>query len=518
MYSTVMTGAVHGVSSYLLRVETNISNGLPAFSMVGFMSSEVREAGERVRVALKNAGIPLPASRITVNLAPADIPKRGIVIDLPVAVGELICMEMLRQEDFEDVLVAGELGLNGEIRPVRGGLPIVQMAKELDMSLCILPRENLEEGAVVEGIQVVGVRSLNELIMYMSAPPGDRNRLIPPGEMDVEALFEEEAAQSAEVDMADVRGQSAAKKALEIAAAGFHNMMMIGPPGTGKSMLAKCMPGIMPPLSFDESMEVSAVYSVAGMLGKGEPLVLRRPFLEPHHSITRAALVGGGMIPMPGQISLAHRGVLFLDELPEFGREQLDLLRQPLEDHEVTIVRQSGSYRYPSRFILLGACNPCPCGHFPDRNKCRCTPWEIKRYFGRISGPLLDRMDLCISVPRAKIEDLQGPSGKEEASSAVRSRVMAACERQNHRFRGTGLRFNSDMRAPDLEKYCRLGPREQGCIRDLFEQSGMSVRAYHRTIRVARTIADLDGQEEIREDHIYMAYTYRQAKELKGGG
>ena len=224
------------------------------------------------------------------------------------------------------------------------------------------------------------------------------------------------------------------------------------------------------------------------------------------------------MIPMPGQISLAHRGVLFLDELPEFGREQLDLLRQPLEDHEVTIVRQSGSYRYPSRFILLGACNPCPCGHFPDRNKCRCTPWEIKRYFGRISGPLLDRMDLCISVPRAKIEDLQGPSGKEEASSAVRSRVMAACERQNHRFRGTGLRFNSDMRAPDLEKYCRLGPREQGCIRDLFEQSGMSVRAYHRTIRVARTIADLDGQEEIREDHIYMAYTYRQAKELKGGG
>ena len=518
MYSKVTTGAVRGVGSYLLRVETNISNGLPAFSMVGFMSSEVREAGERVRVALKNAGIPLPASRITVNLAPADIPKRGIVIDLPVAVGELICMEMLRQEDFEDVLVAGELGLNGEIRPVRGVLPIVQMAKELDMSLCILPRENLEEGAVVEGIQVVGVRSLNELIMYMSAPPGDRNRLIPPGEMDVEALFEEEAAQSAEVDMADVRGQSAAKKALEIAAAGFHNMMMIGPPGTGKSMLAKCMPGIMPPLSFDESMEVSAVYSVAGMLGKGEPLVLRRPFLEPHHSITRAALVGGGMIPMPGQISLAHRGVLFLDELPEFGREQLDLLRQPLEDHEVTIVRQSGSYRYPSRFILLGACNPCPCGHFPDRNKCRCTPWEIKRYFGRISGPLLDRMDLCISVPRAKIEDLQGPSGKEEASSAVRSRVMAACERQNHRFRGTGLRFNSDMRAPDLEKYCRLGPREQGCIRDLFEQSGMSVRAYHRTIRVARTIADLDGQEEIREDHIYMAYTYRQAKELKGGG
>ena len=516
MYSKVTTGAVRGVGSYLLRVETNISNGLPAFNMVGFMTGEVREAGERVRVALKNAGITLPASRITVNLAPADIPKRGIVIDLPVAVGELICMGMLRQEDFEDVLVAGELGLNGEIRPVRGVLPIVHMAREQRISTCILPRDNLEEGAVVEGIRVIGVRSLNELIMYMNAPACSRDELIPPGKVDVDALFKEQAQLRAEVDLADVRGQSVAKKAMEIAAAGFHNMLMTGPPGTGKSMLAKCLPGIMPPLSFEESMEVSAVYSVAGMLGEGQPLVLRRPFLQPHHSITRAALVGGGIVPMPGQISLAHRGVLFLDELPEFGREQLDLLRQPIEDHEVTIVRQSGSYRYPSRFIMLGACNPCPCGHYPDRNRCRCTPWEIRRYFGRISGPLLDRMDLCITVPRARIEDIQGPAGKEESSSSVRSRVMEACQRQSHRFRGTGLHFNSDMRAPDLEKYCRLGTREQGCLRDLFERSGMSVRAYHRIIRVARTIADLEGQEEIREDHLYMAYTYRQAEALPG--
>ena len=381
MYSTVMTGAVHGIGSYLMRVETSISNGLPAFQMVGNMSGEVREAGERVRVALKNTGLPLPAARITVNLAPADIPKRGIVIDLPVAVGELICMEILSQEDFEDVLVAGELGLNGEIRPVRGVLPIVQMAKEQDIRLCILPAQNLEEGAVVEGIKVVGVRSINELIMYMNTSPERRDRAIPPGKVDLESLFAGRALR-ADVDFADVKGQAVAKKAMEIAAAGFHNMLMMGPPGTGKSMLAKCMPGIMPPLTIEESMEVSAVYSVAGLLGQGEPLVLRRPFLEPHHSITRAALVGGGMVPMPGQISLAHRGVLFLDELPEFGREQLDLLRQPLEDHEVTIVRQSGSYRYPSRFILLGACNPCPCGHFPDRNRCRCKPWEIKRYLG----------------------------------------------------------------------------------------------------------------------------------------
>ena len=519
MYSIVTTGAIHGISSYLLRVETNIASGLPAFNMVGFMSGEVREAGERVRVALKNAGIPLPAARITVNLAPADIQKRGIVIDLPVAVGELICMEMLRQEDFENVLVAGELGLNGEIRPVRGVLPIVQTAREQGIRLCLLPLENLEEGAVVEGIKVVGLRSLNELMMYMTASPEKRDQLIPPGKVNVKDLFSSESLR-AEVDFADVRGQTVVKKAMEIAAAGFHNMLMMGPPGTGKSMLARCMPGIMPPLTFEESMEVSAVYSVAGRLGKGTPLVLRRPFLEPHHSITRAALVGGGAIPSPGQISLAHRGVLFLDELPEFGREQLDLLREPLESHEVTIVRQTGSYRYPSRFILLGACNPCPCGYYPDRNRCRCTPWEIRRYLGRISGPLLDRMDLCMTVPRARIEDLQQTAGllREESSSAVRGRVMEACDRQKRRFQGTGLRFNADMRAPDLEKYCPLGTREQNCLRDLFEQSGMSVRAYHRVIRVARTIADLEGREEIREEHLYLAYNYRQADLLQRGG
>ena len=320
MYSKVTTGAVRGVGSYLLRVETNISNGLPAFNMVGFMTGEVREAGERVRVALKNAGIPLPASRITVNLAPADIPKRGIVIDLPVAVGELICMGMLRQEDFEDVLVAGELGLNGEIRPVRGVLPIVHMAREQRISTCILPRDNLEEGAVVEGIRVIGVRSLNELIMYMNAPACSRDELIPPGKVDVDALFKEQAQLRAEVDLADVRGQSVAKKAMEIAAAGFHNMLMTGPPGTGKSMLAKCLPGIMPPLSFEESMEVSAVYSVAGMLGEGQPLVLRHHapalFRGEHGGLGRLQCgghAGGGTAPcaappIPPAPPLDHKG------------------------------------------------------------------------------------------------------------------------------------------------------------------------------------------------------------------
>lgn len=515
MFSSVTTGAVHGVGSYLLRVETNITDGLPAFHMVGFMSGEVREAGERVRVAIRNAGIAPPAARITVNLAPAEIQKRGIVIDLPVAVGELICMGLLRQKDFDGVLVAGELGLNGEIRPVRGILPIVQAAKENGIATCILPRENLEEGAVVGGIRVVGVRSLNELIMYMETEEGKRDEVLPPGYVDVEALFAEGGGRQGP-DLADVKGQAVAKKAMEVAAAGFHNLLMTGPPGTGKSMLARCMPGIMPPLSFEESMEVSAVYSVAGLLKEGEPLVLRRPFLSPHHSITRAALVGGGTVPAPGQISLAHRGVLFLDELPEFGREQLDLLRQPLEDHEVTVVRQSGGYTYPARFLLLGACNPCPCGYYPDRNRCRCTSAQIRRYLGRISGPLLDRMDLCLTVPRARIEDIQGGAGREESSSAVRSRVMEACGRQKMRFRDSGIRFNAEMSPPDLDKYCRLGTREKGLLGELFEQGDMSVRAYHRIIRVARTIADLEGREDIREEHLYMAYSYRQPELYQG--
>ena len=516
MYSTIMTGAVHGITSYLLRVETNISSGLPSFHMVGFMSAEMREAGERVRVALKNAGISSPSARITVNLAPADIPKRGIVIDLPVAVGELICMELLRQEDFENVLVAGELGLNGEIRPVRGILPIVQCAKQQGIRLCILPKENETEGAVVEGIRVVGVRSINELIMYMCTAPDRRDRVIPPAKVDVQALYSGRFRGTG-ADFRDVRGQSFAKKAMEIAAAGFHNMLMTGPPGTGKSMLARCMPGILPPMSFEESMEVSAVYSVAGALPQGAPVILDRPFLAPHHSITGAALVGGGIIPMPGQISLAHRGVLFMDELPEFGRELLDLLRQPLEEHSVTIVRQSGSYSYPSRFILLGACNPCPCGYYPDRNRCRCTSSQIRRYLARISGPLLDRMDLYLTVPRARIDDLQNDGRQEESSAQVRSRVMEACERQKHRFRDSGILFNADMRPPDLEKFCPLGPKEKGCLRELFEVSGMSVRAYHRVIRVARTIADLEGQENIREDHLYLAYSFRRPEDLKGG-
>lgn len=511
MYSAITTGAVRGITSYLLRVETNISNGLPGFHMVGFTSGEVREAGERVRVALKNAGITPPASRITVNLAPADIPKRGIVIDLPVAVGELICMGLLRQEDFEGVLVAGELGLNGEIRPVRGVLPIVQMAREHGVRLCILPEDNVREGAVIKGIRAVGVHSLNELIMYMETAPERRDQVLPPGEVDVDALFAARA-EPAVPDLKDVRGQAVAKKAMEIAAAGFHNLLMMGPPGTGKSMLARCMPGILPPMTFQESMDVSAVYSVAGLLPAGEPLVLQRPFLAPHHSITGAALVGGGTVPAPGQISLAHRGVLFLDELPEFGRQQLDLLRQPLEDHEVTIVRQTGSYRFPARFLLMGAMNPCPCGFYPDRNRCRCTPWEIRRYLARISGPLLDRMDLCMMVPRARIQDLQRSSSKEEPSSAVQARVMEACARQAYRFRGTKIRFNAEMRPRELEAYCRLGTRAQHFLGELFENSGMSVRAYHRIIRVARTIADLEEREEIREEDLYLAYTYRQAE------
>ena len=479
------------------------------------------EGGRRtgVRVALKNAGISSPSARITVSLAPADIPKRGIVIDLPVAVGELICMELLRQEDFENVLVAGELGLNGEIRPVRGILPIVQCAKQQGIRLCILPKENETEGAVVEGIRVVGVRSINELIMYMCTAPDRRDRVIPPAKVDVHALYAGRAREAG-ADFRDVRGQSFAKKAMEIAAAGFLQHADDGASGNREihSRPILCMPGILPPMSFEESMEVSAVYSVAGAFPQGAPVVLDRPFpgAPPFDHRRRPGRGRDHPHARPDPPSPTGESCLWMS-CPEFGSELLDLLRQPLEEHSVTIVRQSGSYSYPSLLFSWVPRNPCPCGYYPDRNRCRCTSSQIRRYLSRISGPLLDRMDLYLTVPRARIDDLQSEGKQEESSAQVRSRVMEACERQKHRFRDSGILFNADMRPPDLEKFCPLGSREKGCLRELFETSGMSVRAYHRIIRVARTIADLEGQENIRENHLYLAYSFRRPEDLKGG-
>ena len=510
MFSSVTSGAVSGIVSYLMQVEVDVSDGLPSFNMVGFMSSDVREAGERVKVALKNAGSRIPASRITVNLSPVDIRKTGVVIDLPVAVGIMCSMGEITEKSLEDTVILGELGLDGEVKSVKGVLPIVKKAREQGYKRVILPKYNAREGAVVGDIKVVGVESLQETALYLKAENDEKDALIPPTVVDVEKLFENAESMDETLDFADINGQAGVKRAAEIAAAGFHHLMLIGPPGAGKSMVAKRMPTIMPPLSLEESLEVSTIYSVAGMLGENEALVTKRPFMSTHHLVTETALVGGGTVPRPGIISLAHRGVLFLDEMPEFTRAKLDMLRQPLEDRNVHIVRSRGTYTYPADFQLVGALNPCPCGYYPDRNRCRCTPNEIRRYLGHISGPILDRVDICVEAPRVDIGDLTAKrNSANESSRTIRQRVLKAREIQKRRFEGTKLKFNSEMSPKDIEKYCPLAPKEQAYLENVFCNMELSARAYHKVLRVARTIAEIDGSADIRQIHLMEAVAYR---------
>ncbi len=510
MVSSVTSGAVHGITSYLMQVEVDVSDGLPGFNMVGFMSGEVREAKDRVRVALKNYGVRVPPSRITVNLSPADIKKEGVVVDLPVAIGILVAMGELTERSLQHTVVLGELGLDGEIKPIKGTLPIVMKARELGYKTVVLPKANAREGAVIDNVKIIGVSSIQEAVTYLAADEIEREELIAPTTIDIDSLFREGNRESNMLDFADINGQAAVKRAVEVAAAGFHHLLLIGPPGSGKSMVAKRIPTILPPLSLDESLEVSAIYSVAGMLKENEALITKRPFVAPHHLITETALTGGGNVPRPGAISLSHRGVLFLDEMTEFSRAKLDLLRQPIEDRKVNIVRTKGTFSYPADFMLTGALNPCPCSYYPDRNKCKCTPNEIRRYLGHISGPILDRIDICIEAPKVDIADLSGKNnGANESSKAIRERVLAARERQKERFKGTTLRFNSEMSPKDIDKYCKLGLKEQSYLEHAFCTMDLSARAYHKVLRIARTIADIDGAANISELHLMEALSYR---------
>ena len=499
MVHSVLTGAVFGVEGYPVKVEVDMSEGLPCIDMVGYLGSEVKEAANRVRVALKNVGYGIPPKRITVNLSPANQKKDGTAFDLAMAIGILSCMGIIKSS-VEEVMILGELGLDGSVQKVPGVLPILLMAKERGIRICIVPKDNEKEGMCINGMVVWGVADLKEA-MEVYCHMGNKEM---PNVLRLQHGMSVNEPCSVMVDYADVLGQPQAKRAAEIAAAGFHNLLLYGPPGTGKSMIAAAIPGILPPMTEKEKLDTSKIYSIMGKISDG--LIEERPFLNPHHTITPKALVGGGQHPMPGVISLANHGVLFMDELPEFKRQTLDLLRQPMEEGEISIIRKRGSYRYPCNFMLVAAMNPCPCGYYPDRNRCNCSDKEVARYVKGISGPLLNRIDLSVAVMRNTYQQINARV-KTESSEQIRERVEKARSMQNSR-NGKGI-FNSKLSAREIKNICNLTSDAEEVLETYFTEKQLSVRGYHRILRVARTIADLEECIQVKNGHILEAVSYR---------
>lgn len=518
MFKSVLAGAIYGVDGRLITVEADISNGFPGYTMVGYLSSEVKEAKERVMTAIKNTKLQIPPQKIVVSMSPADIRKQGTAFDLPIAVAVTAAMDMLPQQCLDDVMLAGELSLKGGVVAVRGILPLAVLAREKRVKKFIVPYDNLKEAEAVLGAKAVGVRSLEETLNYLNGNKSIENRKSPglcsisdniSGNISYSVSEKEERTASG-ADFSDLFGQELLKRCIEIAVAGGHHLLILGAPGVGKSMAAKCIPSILPPLTEAESLEVTKIHSVAGLIAPGTGLIHTRPFRSPHHSSSAQAIIGGGRVPVPGEISLAHRGILFLDELAEFNKRTIEMLRQPLEDGAVTVSRVYGNYRFPASATLVAAMNPCPCGYFPDRTKCRCTSKQIRDYLGRVSRPLLDRFDLTAEASPVRYEDLSAQN-KGMTSAEMYGHIERAIGMQYSRFKSYTM-TNARMSIEDINRCCSMDRVKKSFLEAMYKKEEISTRGYYKILRTARTAADIDGSEQIEERHLYEAVCCRGAE------
>ncbi|GHU62460.1 Fis family transcriptional regulator [Clostridia bacterium] len=518
MFSKVYTGTVLGVQTFLVCVEADVSSGMPCFEMVGNLSAQVKEAKDRVKVALKNSLVSFPIKRIMVSLSPSEMKKEGSHFDLPIAISLLISFGFIDEKQIEQLFFIGELGLNGQLCKVRGALALVELAQKKGFTQCILPKENEKEGSFIQGIQVIALSSLEEVIEYLQNKRSDMNQAVEQCEKkrNEEIYFIQQHHEcDDEGDFADIRGQLLAKRASAIAAAGFHHILYIGEKGIGKTMLAKRLIHLLPPLEKEDCIEVSKMYSICGLLSKEKPFLTRRPFRVPHHTISLISFTGGGRNPLPGEITLANKGILFLDELPEFKSEVLESLRQPLEEKSLWVSRLYGRYEFPADFLLAAAMNPCRCGYYPDRNRCSCSISSIKQYFRKLSGPLLDRFDLCVEMSRISYDDLY-KIDKQYTTEYFREQVNCARMQQKIRYQQENIEFNSQLSAAKVERYCKIGQSERNFLKKMFRERNWSIRGYHKILKVARTIADMEKSEEITILHLREAICYRKLEQDYG--